>query len=147
MIEFLRSDKFAVGVAIASVLLQTPHSYYVFQDVSNINNIFGQAQALLFAIVIDLSILFYTVRKNKMLARGGAVVMSILNIYYYYLSSGLGASFIFGIFLSLIIPISVYFYSEELETPQTKGARTRKKRKSKEESKPAPKLVSQMGMF
>jgi len=41
-------------------------------------------------------------------------VMVIINAYYYYQFHGIGFNFAFGIFLSLIVPASVYFYSEEV---------------------------------
>lgn len=115
LLVYLRSSRFALLVAIVSMLVQTPHSFTAFYNTSAIRDSWGIAQALTFAIVIDLAIIFYTLRKRTDIAVGAALVMFIINAYYYWSAWGISWSFGFGCFLAGIIPISVYFYSEEIE--------------------------------
>lgn len=115
LLKHLRSNQFAIIVAILSVIVQSFHSFTAFYATSSLQNGWGIAQAVLFSIVIDLAILFYTVRGRSDIAMYAAVAMVTINVYYYYDHLGLNLQFIFGCFLSLIIPISVYFYSEEIK--------------------------------
>jgi hypothetical protein len=43
-----------------------------------------------------------------------------MNVYYYASTGSVGAKLYLGIFLSLIIPISVYFVSEEVKKEYAK---------------------------
>jgi hypothetical protein len=115
LLLYLRSAPFALIVAIISMLVQTPHSFTAFYNTSAIRGSWGIAQALTFAIVIDLAILFYTLRRRQDIAVLAAVVMFVINAYYYYSAWGISWSFAFGCFLAAIIPVSVYYYSEEID--------------------------------
>ena len=115
IIKKLRSNEFAVVVAILSVLVQSFHSYYAFYNVSTLRGTgWGVAQAVLFAIVFDLAILFYTVRNKRDVVLGAAFFLVMINVYYYYQHLGFTFEFIFGCFLSVIIPVTQYYYSEEI---------------------------------
>lgn len=116
MIKTIKSSTFALCVAILSVLLQSFHSYTAFYNMSSLKgSIWGISQAILFAIVIDLAILFYTVRNKTTIALWAAVMMFIINAYYYFQYWGFAPQLYFGCFLAAIIPASVYFYSEEIK--------------------------------
>lgn len=122
LLKVIKSNQFALWVAILSVIVQSFHSYTAFYNTSSLSGTgWGIAQAVLFAVVIDLAILFYTVRQRKDIALYAAFVMVIINSYYYYQHLGLSFQFVFGCFLSLIIPTSVYFYSEEIKEDDIDG--------------------------
>lgn len=115
IIKKLKSNEFAVIVAVLSVLVQSFHSYYAFYNVSSLKGTgWGVAQAVLFAIVFDMAILFYTVRNKKDVVLGAAFFLVLINAYYYYQHLGFTFEFIFGCFLSVIIPVTQYYYSEEI---------------------------------
>jgi hypothetical protein len=115
LIKRLKSNEFALIVAILSVLVQSFHSYTAFYNVSSLKGTpWGIAQAVLFAIVFDLAILFYTVRNKKDVVLGASVFLVLINVYYYYQHLGFQFEFIFGCFLSVIIPVTQYYYSEEI---------------------------------
>lgn len=98
-----------------SVLVQSFHSFAVFYGVSDLQRSgWGIAQACLFAIIVDLAILFYTVRKNLRVTWMFAAVMVAINAYYYYTHLGLSFAMLMGTLLSFVLPVSVYFYSEEI---------------------------------
>ena len=115
LLKTIKSNQFAIIVAILSVVVQSFHSYTAFYNTSSLHgSLWGVAQAILFAVVIDMAILFYTVRGRKDIALYAAGAMVLINAYYYYQHLGVSFEFVFGVFLSLIIPVSVYFYSEEI---------------------------------
>jgi len=116
LIQLLRSNSFAIYIAIASVLVQSFHSFYAFYKISSLNGSWwGIAQAVLFALIVDCAVLFYTVRKNTKVTWMFAFVMVLINLYVYYTHLGLTFDFILGILISFVIPVSNYFYSEEID--------------------------------
>lgn len=116
LIQLLRSNSFAIYIAIASVLVQSFHSFYAFYKISSLNGSYwGIAQAALFALIVDCAVLFYTVRKNTKVTWMFAFVMVLINLYVYYTHLGLTFDFILGILISFVIPVSNYFYSEEID--------------------------------
>ena len=116
LLKTIKSNTFALIVAILSVVVQSFHSYTAFYNTSSLQGSgWGIAQAALFAVVIDMAILFYTVRGRKDIALYAAGAMVMINSYYYYQHLGISFEFAFGVFLALIIPTSVYFYSEEIK--------------------------------
>lgn len=115
LLTYLKSNNFALLIAILSVAVQSFHSFTAFYNTSGLKGTaWGIAQAALFALIVDMAILFYTLRRRSDIARIAALAMVIINAYYYFQHLGLTLEFIFGVFLSLIIPVSVYFYSEEI---------------------------------
>lgn len=116
LIQLLRSNTFAVWIAIASVIVQSFHSFYAFYKISSLNGTaWGIAQGVLFALIVDAAVLFYTVRKNTKVTWMAAFVMVLINLYVYYTHLGLTFDFILGILISFVIPVSNYFYSEEID--------------------------------
>jgi hypothetical protein len=118
LIQLLRSNTFAIYIAIASVIVQSFHSFYAFYKISSLNGSnWGIAQAVLFAVIVDCAVLFYTVRKNTKVTWLFAFVMVLINLYVYYVHLGLSFDFILGALISFVIPVSNYFYSEEIDDP------------------------------
>lgn len=116
LIKSIKSNQFALYVAILSVIVQSFHSYTAFYNTSSLQGtIWGILQAIGFAAVVDLAILFYTVRGRRDIALLAAFAMVVINAYYYYQHWHFAFEFWFGLFLALIIPASVYFYSEEID--------------------------------
>ena len=115
MIKSIKSNSFALWVAIASVMVQLPHSYHVFESLSKIPGFWGILQAVLFAVVIDLALLFYTLRNRRDISLFFAAVMVLINGIYYFDMIGFSARFAAAVIISFVIPVSVYFYSEEIK--------------------------------
>lgn len=115
LIKLLKSNTFAIYIAIASVIVQSFHSFYAFYKISSLNGTgWGIAQAVLFALIVDCAVLFYTVRKNTKVTWMAAFVMVLINLYVYFIHLGLTFDFILGVLISFVIPVSNYFYSEEI---------------------------------
>lgn len=116
LIQALRSNTFAIYIAIASVIVQSFHSFYAFYKISSLNGTgWGIAQAVLFAIIVDAAVLFYTVRKNTKVTWMAAFIMVLINLYVYWVHLGLTFDFALGVLIAFVIPVSNYFYSEEIE--------------------------------
>jgi len=116
LIQILRSNTFAIWISIASVIVQSFHTFFAFYKISSLNGtVWGIAQAVLFSIIVDAAILFYTVRKNTKVTWMAAFIMVIINLYVYYTHLGLSFDFVLGVLISFVIPVSNYFYSEEIE--------------------------------
>jgi len=116
LIKFLRSNTFAIWIAVFSVIVQSFHSFYAFYKISSLNGTgWGIAQAVLFALIVDCAVLFYTVRKNTKVTWMFAFVMVLINLYVYYTHLHLTFDFILGALISFVIPVSNYFYSEEID--------------------------------
>jgi hypothetical protein len=119
LLRKLKSNEFALAVAILSVIVQSFHSYTAFYNISSLKGTgWGICQAVLFAAVFDFAILFYTVRNKKDVVLGASIFMVIINIYYYYQHLGLTFEFIFGCLIAMIIPTTQYYYSEEIKEPE-----------------------------
>lgn len=116
LIQALRSNTFAIYIAIASVIVQSFHSFYAFYKISSLNGTgWGIAQAVLFAIIVDAAVLFYTVRKNTKVTWMAAFIMVLINLYVYWVHLGFTFDFALGALIAFVIPVSNYFYSEEIE--------------------------------
>lgn len=126
LLKKLKSNEFALTVAILSVLVQSFHSYSVFYSVSSLRGTgWGIIQAVLFAAVFDLAILFYTVRNNTRVVLGASVFMALFNMYYYYVQPELSTlQLIFGLVLSIVIPMTQYYYAEEIQEDEYPGQGT-----------------------
>lgn len=115
LLHTLKSNEFALFLSIVSVLVQSFHSYTAFYNMSSLKGtVWGIAQAVLFAFVIDCAILFYTLRNKKDVVFFASVFLFVINGYYYYSFWGFGYELIFAAFLSLLVPVTQYFYSEEI---------------------------------
>jgi hypothetical protein len=114
--RYIKSDDFAIVIAVASVLVQSFHSFTAFYRVSSLNGtLAGVIQAVIFALVIDAAILFYTVRSKKDVVLFASVFLVLINGYYYWVHfQALTPDFIFGVFVSILIPVTQYYYSEEI---------------------------------
>lgn len=115
LLHFLRSNTFALSLAIGSILAQSFHSFVAFYNMSSLKGTaWGIVQAVIFAIIVDGAILFYTVRGKKDVVMFASVFLVIINGYYYFNHLGASWELLFAGFLSLLLPVTQYFYSEEL---------------------------------
>jgi len=116
LLKIIKSNDFALTVAIMSVLVQSFHSFTAFYNMSSLKGTFwGVIQAVLFAIVVDLAILFYTVRNKKDVVLFASTFLFVINAYYYYSHWGFTWELLFASFLSILIPVTHYYYSDEIK--------------------------------
>lgn len=124
LIKEIRSNEFATIVAGISMIAQSKHTFQAFVSTESLNpNWVDYSFALLVAIVIDLAVLFYTLRNRKDIALGAMAAMVIINGYaYWIIHEAFTVQFFAGLFFSLMIPVSVYFYSETIVIPRKRRA-------------------------
>ena len=115
MIKILKSNQFALWVALVSIIGQAPHSYFVIHAISQITGFWAIFQGVIFALAIDASLIFYTLRGRKDIARVFAVAMFLINLLYYWPLLGWSSQFFGGVLISFLLPLSIYHYSEEIK--------------------------------
>ena len=120
--HIIKGNEFAVLAAIASMVLQSKHTYMAFLSAESLDpNFVDIIFAVLAAVVIDLSILFYTLRNKHKIALGAMLSMVVINSYgYWIIHHTFNIQFAMGMFFSIIIPISVFYYSEEIVITRSK---------------------------
>lgn len=122
LLKFIKSNEFALTVAILSVLVQSFHSFTAFYNISSLKGTTaGVIQAVLFAIVVDLAVLFYTVRNKKEVVFFASVFLFVINAYYYFDHLGFVWQLFFAAFLSILVPVTQYYYSEEIGDDEETG--------------------------
>lgn len=118
VIRKLKTNEFALLVALASVLVQSPNSKAVFLSISTYTGTLAELQAWGFALILDIAILYYTVKNRKDVALFFAVIQVCLNLLYYYQGFELSKPFLTAVVVSICLPVSVYFYSEEIKAEE-----------------------------
>lgn len=74
----------ALSLAIAILFSQTVHTYIVFQSFSIVEDaILRTIQAIMFCGIISVGILYFVLVGKPELALLGALIESIINVYYY----------------------------------------------------------------
>lgn len=118
ILNFLRSKKFGLWLAIITVLVQAAHSTYVFLSLSSFGELWALIHSAVMAIVISGAILFFTLRKKITLAIFFAAFESAINIAYYvkYIIVENQSWWLLAIALpvAVVLPLTLYYYSEEL---------------------------------
>ena len=114
-LEYIKSIDFAFIICILSMVGQAFHTFYAFYAVSSIeSDIFRIPEAFILVLVFESFTLFYLMRGKPKVAKFYSFCLFVMNIYYYYSSGTEGIKLWLGIFLSVIIPISIYYVSEEV---------------------------------
>ncbi len=115
LVKYFQSLQFTILLCILSMITQGYHSYYTFHKTSNIDGFMGIIQSLLFVIVFEFFTMYYLVRGRKFMAGFFSVCYLIMNLFYYYstFEQG-GATYWTALFLSFIIPFSIYNIAENI---------------------------------
>jgi hypothetical protein len=115
IIRKLKTNEFALLIALASVLVQSPNSKAVFLSISTYTGTLAELQAWGFALILDIAILYYTVKNRKDVALFFAVIQVCMNLLYYWNGLEFSKPFLTALVISVCLPVSVYFYSEEIK--------------------------------
>lgn len=115
-INYIKSLDFAFVICLIAMTGQSFHTFYSFYAVSNIeSDLFRIPESILLVIVFEAFTLFYLIRGRSKMAIFYSLCLFVMNCYYYISSGSEGAKLWLGIFLSAIIPISIYFVAEEVK--------------------------------
>lgn len=112
-LTYIKSISFGVTICIVAMLAQSSHSFYCFYSVSGYKNIVSILESALFVFVFECFTAFYLLRGRINMAKFYSSILLVMNLYYYWMNTS-GLNFVLGVFLSFIIPISIFNVAEEV---------------------------------
>lgn len=114
-----------ITLTVLAIFSQVPHAYWSIMRYSQLRVEAVKAlQAMTFCMIISVGILMYVLKGKHTEALIGAVVEIIINLYYYnHQFGGKGRATIrdkvskewLAYFLAFLLPLSIYFFSKEIE--------------------------------
>ena len=117
LLEFIRSTKFILYVALFTVVFLSPTTYFVFYSFSIFASPYREIASGGVAAIVAASIMIYTLRKNLKMALYYSWFEITISAYY-YIAMVVGSwdwSLIPALSFTLILPMSVYYYSKEID--------------------------------
>ena len=114
---------FILAFAILSILSQLPHAYWTIKYTSNIEGKLSIIQNVVFCVIIATSILVLVFMKLHKWALIGALVETLINVYYVHCSyeekyaranankSRKKRELIGSYFIGVLIPTCIYIFS------------------------------------
>lgn len=118
-LQFLRSNRFVLYVAIFTVLFLAPNTYFVYYTFSVFISPWREIASAGVALIIASAIMIYTIRKNEQVALHFAYFEVMVSSYYYIDTLGLDWALIPALGFAIILPYSVSKYTKELDFHRT----------------------------
>lgn len=115
LLNFIRSNKFILYVAIFTVLFLAPNTYYVFHTLSVFASPYREIASAGVSLIVAASIMIYTLRKNFKVARYYSLFEITISAYYYINMIGWDWALIPAFSFTLMLPISVFYYTKEID--------------------------------
>lgn len=116
LLEFLRSNKFILYVALFTVIALSPTTYFVFYSFSIFIPPYREIASGAVAAIVAASIMIYTLRKNYKVALYYSLFEVTISAYYYIaMVVGWDWALIPALCFTLMLPTSVYYYSREID--------------------------------
>lgn|SRR5690349_12559245 len=116
LLEFLRSNQFILYVAIFTVIALSPTTYYVFHSFSIFISPYREIASGAVAAIVASSIMIYTLRKNYKVAMYYSMFEVTISAYYYIaMVVGWDWALIPALSFAVMLPISVYHYTREID--------------------------------
>ena len=126
LIKAIKHNTTAFITAVSVILfVQVPHLTVVFASISELPEVYAYIHGALYALSVDLGVLFFAVRGKVMQTIIFMVVSALITVEYYYVEvlvrlsekNFLGALII--ILVAIAPSILIYFISEEMRvTPR-----------------------------
>lgn len=117
LLNFIRSTRFILYVAMTTVIFLTPNSYFVYHKHSVFISPFREIASAGAALIVASAIMIYTLRKNKQVAMYFAYFEVLVSAYYYITMEDIGWGIIPMLGFCLILPYSVAKYAQEIDKP------------------------------
>lgn len=111
------------------VLAQLKHFYKSIVSIFSVNNSGVEFEAVLFCIAFGMAIMIWTARGKQGLVIFFSAVEMIINAYYTFEHSSSGMNMAMGLLLGVVLPLSNFFYGEELMFPNANVKKVKKKKK------------------
>jgi fatty acid desaturase len=116
LLNFMRSNKFILYVALFTVLFLAPNTYFVFHSFSIFISPYREIISAGVALIVASSIMIFTLRKNvKMAAYYALFEVSISAYYYIAMVIGWDWGLIPALSFTVVLPLSVYHYTREID--------------------------------
>lgn len=115
LLNFLRSNKFILYVAIFTVLFLAPNTYYVFYSLSVFISPYREIASGGVSLIVAASIMIYTLRKNYKVAQYYSIFEVSISAYYYVDMIGWDWKLIPALSFTLMLPVSVFHYTKEID--------------------------------
>lgn len=132
LIKSIKSNTTAFITAVSVIMfVQVPHLMIVFAGLSELPELYAYIHGALYAISVDLGVLFFAVRGKTLQTVIFMIVSALITVEYYYAEvvgrileeSYLGALII--ILVAITPSILIYFISEEMKEKR-RGRKPRK---------------------
>lgn len=113
-----------ITLTVLAIFSQIPHAYWSITRYSQLKTGAKELQAICFCMIISVGILLYVLKGKHDYALAGATVEILINLYYYNNSfGGRGRSALWdkirrewlAYFLAFLLPLSIYFFSKEIQ--------------------------------
>ncbi len=115
LLDFIRSNKFILYVAIFTVIALSPTTYFVFYSFSIFISPYREIASATVAVIVAASIMIYTLRNNFKVARYYSLFEISISAYYYITMIGWDWALIPAMSFTLMLPISVFYYTKEID--------------------------------
>lgn len=115
MLNKIKSNSFMGWAAIFTVLFLAPNTYFVYHTFSVFQSPYREIASIGVALIIAGGIMIYTLRKKFMVAKYYTIFEVYISAYYYINTIGWDWGLIPALGFTLILPISVYYYSREFD--------------------------------
>lgn len=102
--------------AIFTVIFLSSNTYYVYHSFSVFASPYREIASAGVALIVAASMLIYTLRKNFRVAKYYTIFEVSISAYYYINTIGWDWGLIPALGFTLILPISVYYYSREFDS-------------------------------
>jgi hypothetical protein len=98
-----------------ALLTQISHASYIYYTLSN-GGLFEQIMSWIFAISLETSIFIFTMAGRRNTAIFFGLISWSINILSYWFEIGFTQKFVAMNVISIIIPITIFFYSELIKS-------------------------------
>ena len=101
---------------IAALFTQISHAAYTFNKLSHDNTtLYDTICSYIFAFSLELSIYIFTIFGKKLVASFFCIISILINILYYWYKMEWNFNFVGSMVISIIIPITIWFYADLLQ--------------------------------
>jgi hypothetical protein len=98
-----------------ALMTQISHASYVYYTLSN-GGMFEQIMSWVFAVSLETSIFIFTMAGRRNTAMFFGIISWSVNILSYWFEAGFTQKFVAMNVISIIIPITIFFYSELIKS-------------------------------
>jgi hypothetical protein len=128
LIKAIKGNTTAFITAVSVIMfVQVPHLMIVFAGLSELPELYAYIHGALYALSVDLGVLFFAVRGKVIQTIIFMVVSALITLEYYYeeIVTRIGLQNYLGALIILLVAIApsilIYFISEEMKTKRRKS--------------------------